>query len=103
MTLMWRHRNRPGVPDSAITPAPDPFDGETQGGSEQRETPAKSWTKEKLVEWGKTQGYEFNEESTKAELVEFFTTTEPEQSKTPDEGDESGKTPEEDGNGDNQA
>lgn len=63
---MWRHKNRPGVPDSEITYGEPPF-GDQEA---EREKPAKSWSKKKLVEWSTEQGYEVNEELTKDALYE---------------------------------
>lgn len=78
MTLMWRHRNRPGVPERDVELAGPPLEDKTvnyppKGGegsdSATVSTPAKSWTKEKIQDWAAEEGVELTPGGTKEQWL----------------------------------
>lgn len=95
MTLMWRHRNRPGVPERDVELAGPPFEGKTenyppQGGDDSvpASTPTKSWSKERFQEWAAENGVELTPDGTKAQWLEEIAAGSSETQETADETNE---------------
>lgn len=83
MTLMWRHRNRPGVPERDVELAGPPLEDKTVNyppksgeGSDSAtvSTPAKSWTKEKIQDWAAENGFELDPDGTKDQWLAAIAT-----------------------------
>lgn len=98
MTLMWRHRNRPGVPERDVELAGPPLENPTENyapegsqGEAPAVTPAKSWTKEKIQAWAAENGFELDPEGTKdqwlAQIAEKPSETPPADGESQETGD----------------